>query len=852
MAHPRVIVVGGGLSGLSAAHTVYLNGGSVLVLDKNNFFGGNSTKATSGINGALTRTQVDHKIGDSVKQFYDDTVKSARDKARPDLIKVLTYQSAAAVEWLQDVFNLDLTLVSRLGGHSFPRTHRGHDAKFPGMAITYALMQRLEELEESDPERVQVIKKAKVVSLNKEGNTITGVTYEHNGETLTADGVVVLATGGYAADFTETSLLRKHRPDTYDLSTTNGSHATGDGHKMVMAIGGNDIDMDKVQVHPTGLVDPKEPNAKTKFLAAEALRGEGGLLINSDGERFVDELQHRDYVSNKLWEEKKKGKWPIRLVLNSKASNVLDFHTRHYAGRGLMKKLTGAELAKEIGVPASKLDATFKEYNEVASGKKQDKFGKKYFHNGPVEVDDTFYVAVMEPVLHFTMGGIEINDKAEVLNGEKKPFESLYACGELAGGVHGANRLGGSSLLGCVVYGRVAGASASQYLFQKLSRGGATGAAQRLGQISLHIDPSAPGKISVEWGSQAAGGAAGTPAPNTEYTLEEVAKHNKKDDLWIAVKGVVMDVTNWLDEHPGGAQALFSHMGRDATEEFEMLHDDEVIPKYAASIVIGRVKGQETPLLTLFRTPSPSAPSLVQPAPTPPSAVHICARDTRGKWRRTHVMDKAMESATKDVFEKGKSLTKAIAAHESTATVVAILQDLKSTVKPTEKLLRESQIGRTVNKIKGIQGLDPQVQQLASEIISRWRHLINEQKAASGHASTPGNARRGTGETNLEDGLPRDSITSDVARNNCIGLLYDGLAFMSTLPMRDILQFAKDIEAACLALPGTDKSPTSAVYKEKIRSLYQNLKNKSNPGLREKILEGKITPSRFATIPSPN
>ncbi|KAK5195467.1 Osmotic growth protein [Exophiala xenobiotica] len=115
MTPPRVIVVGGGLAGLSAAHTVYLNGGSVLLLDKNNFFGGNSTKATSGINGALTRAQVDLGIQDSVKQFYEDTLKSARDKARPDLIRVLTYQSAAAVEWLQDVFGLDLTLVSRLG-----------------------------------------------------------------------------------------------------------------------------------------------------------------------------------------------------------------------------------------------------------------------------------------------------------------------------------------------------------------------------------------------------------------------------------------------------------------------------------------------------------------------------------------------------------------------------------------------------------------------------------------------------------------------------------------------------------------------------------------------------------------
>ncbi|TPR09744.1 Fungal specific transcription factor domain family protein [Aspergillus niger] len=593
---PRVIVVGGGLSGLSAAHTVYLNGGNVLVLDKQAFFGGNSTKATSGINGALTRTQVDLGIADSVKQFYDDTLKSARDKARPELIKVLTYKSAAAVEWLQDVFNLDLTLVSRLGGHSQPRTHRGHDAKFPGMAITYALMQRLEELTESEPDRVQIIKKARVTSINKSGNNVTGVTYEYDGETHTADGVVVLATGGYAADFGDGSLLKQHRPDTF------------------------------------GLVDPKDPTAKFKFLAAEALRGEGGLLLNSDGQRFSDELGHRDYVSGQMWKEKEKGKWPIRLILNSKASNVLDFHTRHYSGRGLMKKMTGKELAKEIGCGEAALKKTFDDYNLIAEGKKKDPWNKRFFHNLPFSIDDDFHVALMEPVLHFTMGGIEINEHAQVLNSEKEAFDGLYACGELAGGVHGANRLGGSSLLGCVVYGRVAGDSASQYLFQKLLSGGASTAAQRLGQISLHIDPSTPGKISVEWGgSGAAGGqiaaGAGTPAaaaqgaksaatpagaaetakpkepakfsiPEKEYSMEEIAKHNKKDDLWIVVKGVVLDVTNWLDEHPGGANALFNFMGRDATEEFAMLHDDEVIPKYAGHIVIGRVKGQ-TPSLEL-------------------------------------------------------------------------------------------------------------------------------------------------------------------------------------------------------------------------------------------------------------
>jgi succinate dehydrogenase/fumarate reductase flavoprotein subunit len=137
------------------------------------------------------------------------------------------------------------------------------------MAITYALMQRFEELAEQEPERVQLVKKAKVSKVNTEGNRATGVTYTFGGEETTLEGPVILATGGYAADFTEDSLLKKWRPDTYDLSTTNGAHATGDGHKMLMKIGANGIDMDKVQVHPTGLVDPKDPTAKTKFLAAE-------------------------------------------------------------------------------------------------------------------------------------------------------------------------------------------------------------------------------------------------------------------------------------------------------------------------------------------------------------------------------------------------------------------------------------------------------------------------------------------------------------------------------------------------------------------------------------------------------
>lgn len=142
------------------------------------FFGGNSTKATSGINGALTKTQAQHKVPDSAELFYNDTLKSARDLARPDLIKVLTYQSASGVEWLQDTFGLALDQVARLGGHSEVRTHRSNTEKFPGMEITYALMEKMEEHARSIPDRVKIIKKARVTQLLQEGDKVVGVEYE--------------------------------------------------------------------------------------------------------------------------------------------------------------------------------------------------------------------------------------------------------------------------------------------------------------------------------------------------------------------------------------------------------------------------------------------------------------------------------------------------------------------------------------------------------------------------------------------------------------------------------------------------------------------------------------------------
>ncbi|KAJ7647556.1 fumarate reductase, partial [Roridomyces roridus] len=572
-----VIVVGGGLAGLSAAHTLLERGANVLLLDKQGFMGGNSTKATSGINGAGTQTQQEAGIPDNAKTFFDDTKKSARDLARDDLIRVLTGRSGDAVNWLQDKFGLDLSKVARLGGHSHPRTHRG-DAQFPGMVITYAQMERLEDLAVSDPERVKIVKKARVTKLIKEDGAVVGVEYSHQGKTTSAYGPVILATGGYAADFTEDSLLKKYRPELWELPTTNGDHCTGDGQKIAMAIGAQGIDLEKVQVHPTGLVDPNEPEAKVKFLAAEALRGVGGLLLDKTGARFVDELQHRDYVTGKIWDNKKNH--PIRLVLNGPASKEIEWHCKHYVGRGLMKRFeNGDELSKEFGLKPEVLKKTFADYNEVVRSKK-DPFGKKFFQ-GEWKYDDIFNVAIMTPVLHYTMGGLEIDAESRVIDTAGKPIAGLFASGEVAGGVHGANRLGGSSLLGCVVFGRVSGDSAAAYLLQQSS----AAIAKAGGRLGCHLGTTrvcTPAK--KEEAAPAAGGSG------KSYTVAEVAKHTSKDDCWVIIDGKVLNVTDFMPDHPGGEKAIMLYAGRDATEEFNMLHDPKVIPRYAPDAVIGTVK----------------------------------------------------------------------------------------------------------------------------------------------------------------------------------------------------------------------------------------------------------------------
>lgn len=270
---------------------------------------------------------------------------------------------------------------------------------------------------------------------------------------------------------------------------------------------------------------------------------------------------------------------------------------------------TGADLAKELGVDVKKMEAVWQAHYEASqkhekdpeggpfpaypSGKSWDEpsgktgCGKKFYHNviqGSQFATETFHVAIVTPVIHYCMGGLEISAKSEVVTAKGKVIPGLYAAGEVAGGVHGNNRLGGSSLLDCVAFGRVAGKACAEYML---------GADMKTVALKDLAGAEPVAKPAAATGGAAASPAAGTAAAPAAagYTLEEVAKHTTKDDCWVVLHGQVLNVTSFLKDHPGGELAILTFAGKDASAEFDMIHPPDVIQKYAADCIIGAIGG---------------------------------------------------------------------------------------------------------------------------------------------------------------------------------------------------------------------------------------------------------------------
>lgn len=502
---PPVIVVGAGLAGLSAAYSALQAGApSVRLLERAAKPGGNSIKASSGINGAPTRFQNAARYGID-QSFNDDTVRSAGSRLhtsvaepirnqRQNLISTLTNRSASAIDFLVDL-GVDLSVVAQLGGHSKPRTHRGAGKTPPGASIVTTLLAKLKE---QGADRFDLVTEAEVTKLltsdsdssNSKSAAVTGVEY-HTTTTTTPQsqtqpepqthhlhGPVVFTTGGFAGD--TYGLLAHYRPDLSGLPSTNDPRPGA--HALLSSIGARLVDMESVQIHPTGFVDPSQPHAPVKFLAAEMLRGEGGVLL-SKGKRVVNELGTREAVSKVLMglppaavaarggEEEGGGgllrQWDVQLLLDPGAAEAAAGHVGFYLWKGLLRKVKVRELDEATR-------ATLRGYAAVVRGDRADEFGRTAFGHwrlgvdggGGIDEDAEVCVGRVTPITHFTMGGAVFNERAQILSSElgeeEKPIQGVWAAGEITGGIHGDNRLGGSSLLECVVFGRIAGEQAAQ------------------------------------------------------------------------------------------------------------------------------------------------------------------------------------------------------------------------------------------------------------------------------------------------------------------------------------------------------------------------------------------------------
>ena len=443
-----VLVIGAGSSGLNAAIAAKRAGAKVVLLEKHSFAGGNSMLAAGGYNAVGTPQQAKKGIKDNVDLYVKDTMKGGRGKNDPALVRILAEESAAGVKWLEDM-GADLSDVKRSGGATVDRTHRPHGGMSVGPHIVDVL--RAQATKEGVGARVNA--RAVKLLLDKDYKIAGAIVHgKHSGYYKIAAKAVVLATGGYGQN---KEMIAVYRPTFKDMTSSNNVTSTGDGIKMALNIGASMTDIDWVQAHPTVGLD-------SRILISETVRGVGAIMVNVKGARFVNELTTRDRASDAILHQPERRAW---LVFDNdlyKSAKMV----RGYDHLGMLKKAdTVAELAKLCGMDAKTLEETVKSYNKFKKAGKDEAFGRP---DMPLGVEKApFYAVAVAPGIHHTMGGVAITTESEVLDIQSRPIPGLYAAGEVTGGVHGFNRLGGNAIADTVVFGRRSGEHAAKYALGK-------------------------------------------------------------------------------------------------------------------------------------------------------------------------------------------------------------------------------------------------------------------------------------------------------------------------------------------------------------------------------------------------
>ena len=440
-----IVVIGAGGAGLSAATQAASMGAHVIVLEKQGIIGGNTNYSTGGLNAAETSVQEKLGIVDSKKSHYDDTMAGGHFLNDPSLVETLVNKAAAAVDWLISL-GADLSNVGQLAGSSQKRTHRPNG----GAAIGPHLMAVLSKAVKS--ENISVRTRNTVTALTEQNGKVTGVKVSTPTGTYTIKAkAVIIATGGFGANL---SLVAQYRPEFKNFNTSNHYGATGDAFDWVSPLDVPLVDMDQIQIHPTGEVG-------SHLLITEAVRGNGAILVNHDGVRFTNEMLTRDKVSEAILAQSEKSAF---LIFDQSVRESLAA-IENYSQQGLLTTAGSvSELAQALKLPESSFVETMDKYQEYQTTGEDLDFGRNGDEMPRPLTQAPFYAIEVEPVLHHTMGGIKINSKAEVVNKSGNPVPGLYAAGEVTGGVHGGNRLGGNAVADIIVFGQIAGTSAANYI----------------------------------------------------------------------------------------------------------------------------------------------------------------------------------------------------------------------------------------------------------------------------------------------------------------------------------------------------------------------------------------------------
>lgn len=438
-----VVIIGAGGAGMTAAINTAQAGKDVILLEKMPYAGGNTTKATGGMNAAETHYQAEQGIDDSVEQFVEDTMEGGHNINDKDLVTTLAENSAEAIDWL-DSIGAPLPKVSFSGGATNARIHAPEDGSGVGAYLVTSLLKKMDELD------INVMYDTKATSLISKDGTVTGVKAESRDTEYTINAkAVILATGGFGNN---EDMIVQYRKDLKGTVTTSAPGITGDGIVMAEDVGADLVDIEQIQLHPT-------VEQKTSMLITESVRGDGAILVNQDGKRFTDELLTRDVVSAAELEQP--GSYAY-IIFDQRLRDGLKAIEKYVSTGITVQGDTIEELAEKIDVDPATLAETLKNWNQYVADQNDPDFGRTTGMDKDLS-QAPFYAIKIAPGIHHTMGGVHIDTDAQVIDKDGNPIPGLFAAGEVVGGVHGGNRLGGNAVADIVVFGKIASESAVEY-----------------------------------------------------------------------------------------------------------------------------------------------------------------------------------------------------------------------------------------------------------------------------------------------------------------------------------------------------------------------------------------------------